>query len=236
MTSPLYFKQLLVGRDIGQQNPFGKQMENFVYLIGDKITGDCVVVDPAWDIDGIISIAQADGMEITGALATHYHQDHIGGEIFGKNIEGLPTLMAKNPCKVHAHKLECPGIQTVTKISKSDLEPHESGDFVDVGNIQIELLHTPGHTPGSICFRLKDALVSGDTLFLQGCGRVDLPGGDIDEMYRTITQKLSQLPDGMVLYPGHAYGGEHAEMKSVRASNQMLHVHDLQTWHRMHGQ
>lgn len=235
MTSPLYFRQLLVGRDIAQEDPFAKQMENFVYLIGDRKKQECVVVDPAWDIQGILSVAQSDGMTITGALATHYHQDHIGGEIFGMQIEGLPALMAANPCKVHAHKLECPGIEKVTAISKTDLEGHESGDILSVGDIGIELLHTPGHTPGSICFRLKDALISGDTLFLQGCGRVDLPGGDVDEMYRTISQRLSTLPDGMMLYPGHAYGGEHATLDKVRKNNQMFHVHDLNTWRRIHG-
>jgi hydroxyacylglutathione hydrolase len=231
----LYFKQLLGGRDFGLNNPFAEQMENFVYLIGDKAKGECVVVDPAWDVDGIINIAQQDGMRITGALATHYHPDHIGGSMFGFSVEGLPTLMQKNPCKVHVHKLEADGVNHVTGLSKSDLCQHESGDLVKVGDVEIELLHTPGHTPGSMCFRLKDALISGDTLFLQGCGRVDLPGGDSDEMYRTLTERLGSLPDEMVLFPGHAYGGDHAPMGLVRSTNSMLRVKDLQTWRRVRG-
>jgi glyoxylase-like metal-dependent hydrolase (beta-lactamase superfamily II) len=203
----LYFRQIPVG-----------QMQNFAYLIGDKDTHECVVVDPAWDIWAILNTAAADGMKITGALATHYHPDHIGGNIFGLHIEGLPTLMALNPCKCHAHKLEASGIQKVTGLSQSDLVLHDSGDTVKVGGIEIELLHTPGHTPGSMCFRLKDALVSGDTLFLTGCGRVDLPGGDPKQMQETLTQRLSSLPDSMILYPGHAYGGDHAPLGVARAN------------------
>ena len=231
----LYFRQLLGGRDFGLQNPFAGQMENFVYLIGDKEKGECVVVDPAWDIDEIIHIAQKDHMRVVGALATHYHPDHVGGRIFGIEIEGLSRLMQVNPCKVHIHKLEAEGVKKVTGLSDSDLCKHESGDVVTVGNIQIELLHTPGHTPGSMCFRLKDALVSGDTLFLNGCGRVDLPGSNSEEMYYTLTQRLSTLPNDMVLFPGHAYGGEHAPLSEVRRVNPMLQIKDLKTWHQVRG-
>ncbi|MEI6805117.1 MAG: MBL fold metallo-hydrolase [Myxococcaceae bacterium] len=233
--SQLYFKQLLGGRDFGVNNPFASQMENFIYLIGDKKTHECVVVDPAWEVQEILDIAAQDGMKITGALATHYHPDHVGGSAFGMNIEGVADLIALNPCKCHVHKLEAPGVKKVTGLSQSDLELHESGDVFKVGDISIELLHTPGHTPGSMCFRLKDSLVSGDTLFLQGCGRVDLPGGDSEQMYETLTQRLSTLPDSTILYPGHAYGGEHAPLGEVRENNTMLRVKDLPTWKRIRG-
>ena len=231
----LYFKQLLAGRDFGRDNPFASQMENFIYLIGDKKTGECVVVDPAWEVQEILDIAAKDGMKVVGALGTHYHPDHIGGKAFGMNIEGFSTLMALNPCKCHVHKLEASGVCQVTGLSQSDLTLHESGDILKVGDISIELLHTPGHTPGSLCFRIKDGLVSGDTLFLQGCGRVDLPGGNSEQMYETITQRLSKLPDNMILYPGHAYGGEHAPLSEVRERNSMMKIHDLETWKRVRG-
>jgi len=215
----LYLRQLLVGRDVGQQNPAGAQMQNFVYLVGDREAGECVVVDPAWDIAGIVERAGEDEMTITGALATHYHPDHVGGQIFGIDIEGLAELMALNPCKVHAHELEVEGIKMVTSLSESDFVRHSANDKIQVGAVEIELLHTPGHTPGSSCFRVEDALVAGDTLFLQGCGRVDLPGGDPEEMRRTLTQRLAKLPDDMELFPGHAYGGEHASLGVVRRTN-----------------
>jgi glyoxylase-like metal-dependent hydrolase (beta-lactamase superfamily II) len=214
-----YIRQLLVGRDIGKGDRAGAQMQNFVYLIGDEASKKCVVVDPAWDIEGIIDRAAEEGFTIEGALVTHYHPDHVGGSIFGLVIEGVAKLVAQNPCKVHVHKLEADGVRKVTGLSESDLVRHEANDKVEVGGVSIELLHTPGHTPGSQCFRVGEALVSGDTLFLQGCGRVDLPGGDRKEMERTLTQRLAKLPDNLILYPGHAYGGESAPLAEVRRTN-----------------
>lgn len=231
----LYFRQLLAGRDFGRRDHIATQMQNFVYLLGDRDTGACLIVDPAWQVDELVDLAEADGMKVSGALVTHYHPDHIGGTMFGITVEGLPRLMARAPCPVHVHRAEAEGVRKVTGLSETDLTLHDSGDRVQVGGIEIELLHTPGHTPGSQCFRLKNALVAGDTLFLQGCGRVDLPGGDKDEMYRTLTQRLASLPADLVLYPGHAYGGEHADLGTVRRTNPYLRVPNLETWRRMMG-
>jgi glyoxylase-like metal-dependent hydrolase (beta-lactamase superfamily II) len=153
--------------------------------------------------------------------------------MFGLEIDGLATLMDIAPCKVHTHKLEAEGLRKVTGLSRSDLVEHESGDKVQVGTIEIELLHTPGHTPGSQCFRLRDALIAGDTLFLQGCGRVDLPGGDPEEMFRTLHERLGSLPGDLVLYPGHAYGGDQAPLDVVRRSNPYLQIDDLAAWNRL---
>jgi len=211
--------QLLVGRDIGRGDPAGTQMQNFVYLIADRAAGECVVVDPAWDIQGIADRAAEGGLRLTGALVTHYHPDHVGGSIFGLSIEGLAQLMSIAPCPVHVHKLEADGVRAVTGLSEGDLVRHDANDKVKVGGLEVELLHTPGHTPGSQCFRVGSALVSGDTLFLRGCGRVDLPGGDAAEMERTLTQRLSTLPDDLVLFPGHAYGGESAPLGEVKKTN-----------------
>lgn len=229
----LYIKQLLGGRDFGVGDPAATGMQNFVYLIGDRDTGECLVVDPAWAVRDIVRAAEADDMRITGALVTHYHPDHCGGTMFGLTVEGLPTLLAANPVPVHVHKAEAHGVRVVTGLSKSDLVEHDSGDRVKVGDVEVELLHTPGHTPGSQCFRVPGALIAGDTLFLQGCGRVDLPGGDRDEMYYTLTQRLASLPDDLILFPGHAYGGHHAPLGEVRAHNPYLKVADLERWRRL---
>jgi glyoxylase-like metal-dependent hydrolase (beta-lactamase superfamily II) len=215
----LYLKQLLIGRDVGKSSTVGRQMQNFVYLVGDRDAHECIVIDPAWDIRGIVDVAHTDDMKIIGALATHYHPDHIGGSLFGFGIAGIADLIEINPCKIHVHKLEASGVRKVTGVEKTDLSEHDSGDKIKTGEIEIEWLHTPGHTPGSSCFRVKDALLAGDTLFLQGCGRVDLPGGDPDEMRRTLRQRLATLPDHIVLYPGHAYGGENAQLGEVRKIN-----------------
>ncbi|HMR07557.1 MAG TPA: MBL fold metallo-hydrolase [Polyangiaceae bacterium] len=214
-----YIKQLLVGRDVAVGDQIATGMQNFVYLVGDGDAKECLIIDPAWDVAGVLGIAQAEGFRVVGALATHYHPDHIGGSMFGFSVEGLAKLQELAPCPVHAHRLEADGIAQVTGLSKSDLTAHDSGDKITVGEVEIELLHTPGHTPGSSCFRVKEALLAGDTLFLQGCGRVDLPGGDPEEMRRTLTQRLATLSDGIVLYPGHAYGGQSAPLGEVRRTN-----------------
>ncbi|MFN7143710.1 MAG: MBL fold metallo-hydrolase [Myxococcota bacterium] len=230
----LYFKQLVAGRDFGANNPVCGQMQNLVYLIGDTETRECVIVDPAWAVDDIVDVAEADGMKVVGAFATHYHPDHVGGSMFGFTLEGASRLVGRCGCKLHCHDKEAEGIRKVTGLSASDLVTHASGEKVSVGSVEVEWLHTPGHTPGSSCFRLKDALVAGDTLFLQGCGRVDLPGGDSETMYHTL-QKLRGLPGDTALWPGHSYGGKKATMAQVIGTNPYLSVPDLATWRRAMG-
>jgi len=221
--SDLYFKQIPVG-----------DMANLVYLVGSKATRECVIVDPAWNIAGLIDQAAADGMNVVGALVTHYHQDHVGGSIFGMEIEGLPELMATNPVPVHVNQHEADGLIKVTGVSESDLVRHEGGDVVELGSVKIRLVHTPGHTPGSQCFLVETpthagSLVSGDTLFLGSCGRVDLPGGDPEALYESLHGKLGKLPDETLLYPGHLYSAEASStMGDEKASNPYLRVSRLE--------
>src|SRR5688500_15836555 len=103
MTDRLYFRQLLAGRDFATANAVAGQMLNFCYLIGDRQTRECVVVDPAWDVQGLLDAAAADEMRVTGALVTHYHPDHIGGDLFGHSIEGLPELQELAGMPVHCN-------------------------------------------------------------------------------------------------------------------------------------
>ncbi|HET6583425.1 MAG TPA: MBL fold metallo-hydrolase [Nannocystaceae bacterium] len=235
----LYLRQLLSGRDFAKGDAMAEGMQNFVYLVGDRDANECMVVDPAWDIGGILDAAAHDGMKITGALVTHYHPDHVGGSMFGFDIEGLAELVGRCPCKAHVHRREADGVKEITGLGKGDLVEHDSGDKVQIGGIEVELLHTPGHTPGSQCFRVaglthgeEEALLAGDTLFLKGCGRVDLPGGNPEEMYRTLTQRLADLPGETLLLPGHAYGGEKAKLAEVRRTNPSLQLTNLQTFIR----
>lgn len=233
----LYLRQLLAGRDFARVNPLAGQMVNFCYLIGDRSTGKAVVVDPAWDVRGLVEAAEKDGMELVGALATHYHPDHIGGDLFGHDIEGLAQLLELKGVKVHVQKDEAEGVRTVTGLSDSDLVQHEGGDRLSLGEVEIEFLHTPGHTPGSQCFLVRDRLVSGDTLFVSGCGRVDLPGGDPEEMYRSLTERLAKLPNEVVLYPGHDYADRPTStLGEERQSNYSLTVPTLEDWLRLMGQ
>lgn len=221
--SDLYFRQLAVG-----------EMANFAYLIGSVSTREALVVDPAWNVDAIVDAAEADGMRVTGALVTHYHQDHIGGSLFGHRIEGLSRLLERAAIPVHVHRDEAEGVAKVAGVSAGDLVVHEGGDVVSVGGVRVRLLHTPGHTPGSQCFLVEDAggldhLVSGDTLFLGSCGRVDLPGSDPEAMYRSLTGTLKKLPDETLLFPGHLYSSEpHSTLGEQKRRNPFLRVTTLE--------
>lgn len=229
-----YFRQLLAGRDIARQDPLARQMVNFVYLIGDRSTGEAVVIDPAYDIAGIVDVAGADGMRIVGALATHYHPDHVGGDMMGYEIAGVRELLALNPCPVHVQADEAPWVQRVTGAELTDLVLHDSGDVVEVGDVHIELIHTPGHTPGSQCFFVDGKLVSGDTLFLEGCGRTDLPGGDPAALYHSLHDRLSKVPDNAILFPGHLYSAEpSASMGDTRKWNFVFAPRTEAEWLRM---
>lgn len=232
----LYFRQLLVGRQVAPADPMAAQMANFVYLLGDPATREAYVVDPAWDVDGVIDIAQSDGYDLRGALVTHYHPDHVGGDLFGMRIQGLARWLERGDMPIYVNKHEADGLKKVTGVSDSDLRKVDDGDTVKMGSSEIKFLHTPGHTPGSQCFLVNGRLVAGDTLFVQGCGRVDLPGGDVDAMYQSLTGKLSKLPAETILFPGHHYGPKtQSTIGEELVENQYLRVRSLEDWRRLFG-
>lgn len=210
-------------------------MQNFTYIVGSRSTREVVVVDPAWDVDGLLKHIQERDYILSGALITHYHPDHCGGSMGGHSIEGIAEMLEKNPARIYVHKDEADGLKKVTGVSDNDMIRVESGDKLSVGNVEVEFLHTPGHTPGSQCFRINNTLVSGDTLFINGCGRVDLPGSNSEDMYRSL-QKLADLPDDTLLLPGHNYGHvPNATLAETRQQNAYLRVPDLETWKAIMG-
>ncbi len=230
----LYFRQLLSGRDFGCDNRLAQEMVNFVYLIGDRKTGDAVIVDPAYAVADILSILETDGMRCKGVLATHHHPDHVGGSMMGFDITGVRELLDEISVPVHAHREEAEYIQKVTGLSAEDIVEHDSGDYVSVGGVEVELIHTPGHTPGSQCFLVQNRLVAGDTRFLDGCGRTDLPGGDPVALYESINQRLLKVSDEAVLYPGHLYSPQpSATMGHTRANNHVFVPKTEEQWLRM---
>jgi glyoxylase-like metal-dependent hydrolase (beta-lactamase superfamily II) len=236
MDDRVYFRQLLSGRDFATHDNMARQMVNFVYLIGDREKGEAFAIDPAYDIRGILDILAADDMKLVGALATHYHPDHVGGSMGGFTISGVRELLTLNPVPIHVQADEKPWVQRVTGASDSDIVEHASGDTVLVGDIPIELIHTPGHTPGSQCFYVDGRLVSGDTLFLEGCGRMDLPGADPSAMYESLTQKLAKVPDTAILYPGHQYSmAPSASMGETRQMNYVFRPKTAEQWLMMFG-
>jgi glyoxylase-like metal-dependent hydrolase (beta-lactamase superfamily II) len=232
----LYFRQLLAGRQVATRDPMASQMANFMYLVGDSQRREALVVDPAWDVASLLDLAAAEGYRVVGALVTHYHPDHVGGDLFGIQVQGLAKLLERNPVPIHVNKHEAEGLKVVTGVSDSDLRRVDDGDRLKVGDLEIRFLHTPGHTPGSQCFLIGDRLVAGDTLFVQSCGRVDLPGGDPDAMYHTLTGKLAKLPRDTVLYPGHHYGPTPTStIGDELQHNHYLRVRSLDDWRRLMG-
>ena len=191
---PIWFRQLELG-----------PMQNYVYLIGDPETREAAVVDAAWDVETIVATAEADGYRITTDLVTHFHPDHLGGDLMGHQIIGAAELTARVPAKVVIHKAELPFVHRLTGLSASDVVPVEAGAEITIGRLPVRILHTPGHTPGSQCFLVGDAVVSGDTLFIGSCGRVDLPGSNAEDMYHSLRDVLGALPDATRLFPGHNY-------------------------------
>jgi glyoxylase-like metal-dependent hydrolase (beta-lactamase superfamily II) len=144
-------------------------MQNYVYLLGDPHTHEAAVVDAAWDIDAIVQTAEADGYRITKDLVTHFHPDHLGGDLMGHQINGAAELISRVPAKVHIHKAELPFVQHLTGLSASDVVPVEGGDDVEVGKLRVKMIHTPGHTPGHQSLLVKLAktgavLLSGDAV------------------------------------------------------------------------
>jgi len=235
MTDRLYFRQLLAGRDFAVGDPVATQMVNFAFLIGDRETGDAVIVDPAYAVRDLLDVLAQDGMRLTGVLATHHHPDHVGGEMLGFSLPGIAELLAAEPVPIHVNSAETEWVKRVTGVSGTDLRAHDHDDVLEVGAIPIRLLHTPGHTPGSQCFLVEDKLVSGDTLFLEGCGRTDFPGGDADEIYRSL-QALAGLPGDPVVYPGHQYSAEpSAALSEVKRSNFVYRPRSLAEWKVMFG-
>jgi hydroxyacylglutathione hydrolase len=193
----LYLRQAQIG-----------PMANYVYILGDPVSRKVAVVDPAWDTDAICDFVEKEGYQIDKILITHYHQDHLGGHMMGQSIEGSAEMLKRVKAKVYVNKHEAEGTKRVAGLSDSDLVKVDAGDVFKVGDIDVKFLHTPGHTPGSQCFLAAGNLIAGDTLFINSCGRVDLPGSDPEAMYYSLNQTLKSLDDSTVVYPGHAYSNE----------------------------
>jgi hydroxyacylglutathione hydrolase len=205
-------------------------MMNFVYLIGCRESGEAAVVDPAWDVPAIIKMAQDSGLRIRHILLTHGHPDHVNG---------LEQLLKATDANVYIHADE---VDYMRKVAQSfgmplDFMNQKSGNFrtvsdgetAHIGKVPLQFLHTPGHTPGSQCFLVENSLFSGDTLFVDSCGRVDMPGGEPEKMWWSLNQKLRSLDDSIVLYPGHDYGGSSTStLGEQKRSNPYMNYDSLQ--------
>ena len=167
-------------------------MENFIYLLVDESSRTAAVVDPAWDVSTIVERAKKLNLDITDILLTHSHHDHING---------VDELLRHYDAQVHLLKSEA------DFWGKDLIKPnlHYGGDKIKLGKTEIGILHTPGHTPGSACYRVENDLLTGDTLFVFGCGRCDLHGGNPEQMFTTLKRFKSDLPANILIHPGHNY-------------------------------
>ena len=167
-------------------------MDNFIYIIHDHATDRAAIVDPAWDVPSILKRATEKGVKITDILLTHSHADHING---------VEDVLEVCDAQVHMLKVEAVFSNRFQKFATL----HYGGDVIMLGETKIEVLHTPGHTPGSACFHIGGELITGDTLFVFGCGRCDLAGGDANQMFNTLNKLKQEMPKSMVIHPGHNY-------------------------------
>lgn len=202
-------------------------MENFIYLIEDHSTGRAAVVDPAWEPEAILELAAERGLKITDLLLTHSHHDHING--IEQVLETAPNA------RVHLLKPEAEFWGRALTLP----ELHHGGDRLRLGETEIRFLHTPGHTPGSACFHLPagDDLITGDTLFVFGCGRCDLAGGDPEQMFHTLKDLRTGLPQHTCIHPGHNYAEKPTSTLAEQAEgNPFMHFQDPSGFvhYRMH--
>jgi glyoxylase-like metal-dependent hydrolase (beta-lactamase superfamily II) len=200
------------------------RMSNFIYVIHDHATDRAAVVDPAWDVPAILATTERRGLRITDILLTHSHFDHINGVEALLNVSDAQLHLLRAEAAFWNNYLDLPTL-------------HEGGDRILLGETEIEILHTPGHTPGSACYRLGDQVLTGDTLFVFGCGRCDLRGGDPEQMYQSLRRLGERLPSDTLIRPGHNYGiTPTSTLLEQQEGNPFLHFDDSPGFveYRMH--
>ena len=195
-------------------------MQNFIYFVGDKEKKEVVVIDPAWDVKLILESAKKEDLKITGALVTHGHFDHTNG---------VEDLLSKLDIPVYINNTEADFFKF--KWGKENVKKVHAGEKLKVGNTEIEFIHTPGHTPGSQCFLINDNLVSGDTLFIDGCGRCDLAGGSVEQMFDTISNKLMKMKNNTIIFPGHNYASKKYDtLENQKKTNPYMQYDNLMSF------
>jgi len=199
-------------------------MENFIYLLHDHASDRAAVVDPAWEVGKVIALAKKNGVRITDILLTHSHHDHING---------IEDVLDEYDAQVHLLKPEAEFWGKALDLPTL----HHGGDTISIGDTPIRVLHTPGHTPGSACYHIGDNLITGDTLFVFGCGRCDMRGGDPERMYHTLKDMASGLPRETIIHPGHNYAEKTTStLEEQVEGNPFMHFDDLErfSFYRMH--
>ncbi|PID64620.1 MAG: MBL fold hydrolase [Gammaproteobacteria bacterium] len=167
-------------------------LDNIIYFITDEATRHTFVVDPAFDVDAILTHLHSNQMLLQGVLLTHSHGDHISALLGLLKIHPVPTYVTREEFRLGRVRIK---------------QPHyiAEGDTITLGETSIRVYETFGHTVGSICFHFDKALITGDTLFVDGCGRCNFYESNVEMMWDSL-QRLKELPDQTTIYPGHDYG------------------------------
>ncbi len=184
-------------------------MANFIYLLGCPETREAAVVDPAWDAGAILKLAKESDLRITHILLTHGHPDHVNA--VEPVLEATDATVYMNVNEIEYMKQVADYFQMPVDFMRqraANFHPVSDGEDIRIGGLSIRAMHTPGHSPGSQCFLVKGNLVSGDTLFIGACGRVDFPGGDPEKMWHSLNRRLAALEDDIIVLPGHNYASK----------------------------
>ncbi len=211
-------------------------MENLIYLIRDTDSNRIAAVDPGWDANRIIKQVKDKDLQITDILLTHSHYDHANA---------IEELLTEYDAQIHLLKAESEfwGEYQNSPAMRPTLAPtlqpslHYGGDIIQLGKTEIKVLHTPGHTPGSACYHVGNHLIAGDTLFVYGCGRCNLDGGDPNQLHQTLQDLKTRVPKETIILPGHNYAEkETSTMEEQIEGNPFLHFDDEDAFvhYRMH--
>ena len=187
---------------IVHQIPVGN-MQNYSYILEDEDTSEAIIIDPSWDLVELELIIKKNNLKIKYIVNTHHHFDHTLGN------------------EAMAESTHAPIIQHELSELKNDIKVKD-GDFIEFGNSKLKVLHTPGHSKDSICLIGDGKIFSGDTLFVGNCGRIDLPGGSVQDLYHSLFDVLYSLDDDLVMYPGHNYGSSEVSTIGKEKSTNMI--------------
>lgn len=178
----------------------------FSYLVGDERTKECLFIDPSDDHDVLLEEARSHELAVKYIVNTHGHIDHTMGNA---------DMVRRTGAKIILHEADAPGLldtpRDIMEMFGAEQPPPadilvSDGSSIQVGDVALQVIHTPGHTPGGMCLYIEGMVFTGDTLFVGSVGRTDFPGGSYSELERSIRTKLYSLPGDTVVFPGHNYG------------------------------